>query len=290
MSTDLDYVSGQSVLPEEAFGISPSSLHKFFSEPHNWYREQVLGEKCFNGSTSTYLGTIVHYCAECFINRQPVNTLEICKYLFNNCYIGLQDLPSVPEEALEFLALNCNNPNVDVAYILSQYTIMSNTLISFIANLAPKGEAEELIYAKVIPNYYAAGSVDLRVGANIYDYKTTSSLSAPKTIAYEHKLQLLTYAWIHLQRGIKIETINIIYTTNHQVGRIGAKGKPLEDYPSTCTLLTHKVTSEDFEFIESLLKLVAESVEYSKEHPESVYLIFKDYRLKHSQPKTKFTF
>ena len=43
--TDLDYVSGSTVIPEGAFGISPSSLGKFFNEPHNWYRDTFLDEK-----------------------------------------------------------------------------------------------------------------------------------------------------------------------------------------------------------------------------------------------------
>ncbi len=289
MATELDYISGKTIIPKDAFGISPSGLAKFFSEPHNWYREHVLGEQGFTGSTATYLGTIVHYCAECFIKKEPVNTFEIYKYLFRDCYVGLQELPTDEDDARDFLELNCNHPNIDVKYILSQFEIMAAALIAHIRNLK-NVKAEELTCAEVIPGVWASGSIDLQSTDAIYDYKTTSSLSAPKTISYEHKLQLLTYAWIKHQNGTPIKTINIIYVTNNQVNRYGANNKKLEDYPSKAVLLTHRITVEDMDFISSLLKLVGESVQYVKQHPESAYLIFKDYRLKTEQPKQKFTF
>ncbi len=289
MKTKLDYISGQTIIPEGAFGISPSGLSKFFSEPHNWYREHILGEQGFTGSTATYLGTIVHYCAECYVNKEPIDMMEICRYLYRDCFVGLRELPDTYDEAVEFLRLNCNNPNIDVPYILSQFEIMGSTLITSITKLR-NVKAEEMVCAEVIPGVWASGSIDLQSPTDIYDYKTTSSLSAPKTISYEHKLQLLTYAWIKHQNGTPVKTINIIYVTNNQVNRYGANNKKLDDYPSTAVLLTHKITADDMEFISSLLKLVAESVEYVKQHPETAYLIFKDYRLKSEQPKQKFTF
>ena len=45
--------------------ISPSSIEKFFSKPHEWYREFILNEApAFTGSTATVLGTIVHHFCE----------------------------------------------------------------------------------------------------------------------------------------------------------------------------------------------------------------------------------
>ena len=59
--TPLDYVSGSSILPEGTFGISPSSMNDFVTAPHKWYRDNVLGQNSFTGSTASVLGTIVHY-------------------------------------------------------------------------------------------------------------------------------------------------------------------------------------------------------------------------------------
>jgi len=287
--TDLDYVSGSTVLPEGAFGISPSSLGKFFNEPHNWYRDTFLDEKSFTGSTSTILGTIVHYCAEQHIKKQPIDKNQIYQYLYEQCCTPfINGFPTSESKAVPFL-LSQARAEFDIEHILYQYPIMSEVLIDHINSLVPT-RAEEIVSTEIIPGYWAAGSVDLLCGQDLYDYKTTSALSPPKSISYEHKLQLLTYAYCHIKKGNPIRSINIIYVTTNVVGRTGTTGKPLADYPATATTLTHYITAEDIEFIESILKLVAETAEYVKANPHLAYIIFRDYRLKSIIPKIKFTF
>lgn len=289
MATELDYISGSTAIPKDCFGISPSSLGRFFSEPHLWYREYFLGQSSFGQSTSTVLGTCMHYVAECSVKGKEVDHLEIYKYIYEQCCRpSLAEFPADLDEALEFLLVNAK-PEFDVYHIIEQYSIMSATLLDTIATLTPT-KAEELVASEVIPGVWAAGSIDLQCGSAIYDYKSTSALSAPKSIEYKHKLQLLTYAYIKQKTGTPIKTINIIYVTTNQVNRVGTTGKPLADYPSTATILTHYVTAEDMEFIESLLKLVAETVLYVQANPSTAYLLFKDYRLKSELPTPKFTF
>ena len=289
MATKLDYISGSTAIPSDCFGISPSSLGNFFSEPHNWYRQFSLDQPSFTGSTSTVLGTCMHYVAECSVKGKEVDHLEIYKYIYEQCCRpSLAEFPADLDEALEFILANAK-PEFDVYHIIEQYPIMSATLLDTIATLTPT-KAEELVASEVTPGVWAAGSIDLQCDSAIYDYKSTSALSAPKSIEYKHKLQLLTYAYIKQKTGTPIKTINIIYVTTNQVNRVGTSGKPLADYPSTATILTHYVTAEDMEFIESLLKLVAETVLYVQANPSTAYLLFKDYRLKSELPTPKFTF
>ncbi len=289
MSTELDYISGSIAIPKDCFGISPSSLGRFFSEPHLWYREYFLDQPSFTGCTATVLGTCMHYVAECSVKNEEVDHLEIYKYIYEQCCRpSLSPFPNNLDEAQDFILENAR-PEFDIYHILDQYPTMSSTLLDTVATLKPT-KAEELVAAEVVPGVWAAGSIDLQCGPNLYDYKSTSALSAPKYIEYKHKLQLLTYAYIKQKTGTPIKTINIIYVTTNQVNRVGTTGKPLADYPSTATILTHYVTAEDMEFIESLLKLVAETVLYVQANPSTAYLLFKDYRLKSEIPAHKFTF
>lgn len=288
MKTELDYVSGSTIIPEGSFGISPSSVAKFFSSPTDWYQEYFNNIKSFSGSTATVLGTIVHYHAEKHVLRQQVDIMEVYRYIYNHYYTGLSDLPSDPEYAYDFIINNCSR-EIDVEFILNQYEIMSATLIQSL----PSGKltTEEMVAAEVQPDVWASGSIDLQTESDIYDYKTTSSLSAPTKMSYEHKLQLLTYAWIQRQRGRDIKRINIIYVTTHEVNRgLGKNGKPLADYPSSTSLITHVITEDDMDFISNVLNLIAETVKFVQENPDKAYIVFKDYRLKHQLPKPIITF
>lgn len=290
--TKLDYVSGSTIIPEGAFGISPSNISKFFDRPHEWYDQQVLGNEGFTGSTASFLGTVVHYCAEEYAKTGSVDKSEIYQYLYNHLVSNKSiALPSDPEEAEQFLKDHADHPEIDCEYILDQYKIMGNELIQAISLLSI-AKTEELICAEVVPGYYPSGSVDMiTTDGHMHDYKTTSALTAPKSIPYGYKLQLLTYAWIYHKKGIKVRTINITWITNNQVGRTSpTTGKPIKDYPCSVTTVTHTVTPEDLDFIESLLKLIAESVQLVKEKPDLAYIVFKDYRLKQQTKLTQYKF
>lgn len=283
MQTKLDYISGSSVIPKGSVGISPSQLHKFFDKPHEWYRENVLGEEGFTGSTASYLGTIVHFIAEDFANRRKVDKAEIHRYLYKELVsdksIPLEDFED--EEISElYLQELADNPDVDIFTILDQYKPMGNCLIQNL-RLDMPDETEQLISAEVLPGYFACGSCDARKGDMVIDYKTTSDKTPKSYIPYAYKLQLLTYAWIYRQNGTQINRIQIKWTTREEIGRVSEKtGKPMKDYPAQTATVEEVVTEEDYEFIESLLKLVAESMMASDKYPELRHIIWKDYRLK----------
>ena len=292
MTTRLDYISGSTIIPEDAFGISPSSLGKFFDEPHLWYRQYILKETNFDTTTSTVLGTIVHFCAEEFLTTGKVDKLEIYKYIYKNAFTELdENFPTTEHEALPYLE-QLTSTIIDIPYILEQYKIMGNALITELKK-RPKSlcETEVMVAAEVIPGYFVAGSCDLIQGQDIYDYKTTSSLSAPSSVSYGYKLQLLAYAYALVKSGRKINTASIIWITTNQVNRFNDKGKPLADYPATCTISSAiKIDEQSLSFIESILKLVAETIQFVKDNPDKAYIVFRDYRLKFPElPQIPFT-
>lgn len=293
ISTRLDYVSGASILPEGAFGISPSQLATFFNSPSQWYREQVLGDKAeFQGNTSSYLGTIVHYIAEEFTKTGAVDKPEIYKYLFKELCSDTTNPPdfSNQEEAEEALLERADKPGIDIAIILEKYPIMGQELINYIQRTGKPSNAEDLIKAEVQPGYYISGSCDAYDAptATLKDYKTTSVTNPKDTIPYAYKLQLLSYAYIYRALGYTVDRLQIVWITQPQLNRVSEKtGKPLKDYPCQVVTANHMITEEDWQYIESILALVAETVATSKQHPDLAHIIWKDYRLK-QKPKNLF--
>lgn len=288
--TKLDYVSGASILPDGAFGISPSQLATFFSSPTQWYNEQVKGNKAeFQGNTSSYLGTIVHFIAESYTKTGTYSESEIYKYLIKELCSELEDLPdfSDSEACQEYLLENADKPDIDVSIILEKFEDMGGHLIDYLDKVGTPSNAEDLIKAEVKDGVYVSGSCDAYDAdrKTITDYKTTSITSPKDTIPYNYKLQLLCYAYIYRALGYEVEKIEIVWVTQPQLNRISEKtGKPLKDYPCKVVTATHYLTPDDWEFIESVLYLVAETVKADKDYPELRHIIWKDYRLKQIIP------
>lgn len=282
--TRLDYIPGSSIVPPGSFTISPSSLGKFFDEPHTWYREHVLGERSFDATTSTALGTIVHFCAEDFILSGKVDRTEIYRYLYSLvCPTNSPEFPSDEPSQLAILS-GFKHSIIDVQHILDQYRPMGNALLDYLRRL-PKHTppiSEQMVSAEILPGFYVAGSCDLRLGSHIYDYKTTSSLSAPSSISYGYRLQLLAYAYAFIKSGTPISTASIIWITTNQVNRTSpTTGKPMKDSPATCSVSSSiTIDEQSLAFIESILKLVAETVQFVQANPDKAYIAFRDYRLK----------
>lgn len=302
IKTELDYVSGKTLLEEGQFGISPSGINNFITKPHEWYREHVLGEEGFRGSTASVLGTICHYCAESVTKSMKkdgkpyVNVEEIYNHIYNEtvlikndeewlnltAYMAPEDMEARELKWTEYLQLNANNPEIDASVILDQWKPMANALVKAILSKSKvPDKAEELIKTEIIPGFFASGSADAWQDGCLIDYKTTSDKTPKDYIPSNYKYQLLTYAYIYNQLGIKTDRIRIVWVTRNEVNRISEKtGKPLKDYPTQVVEVTEQVSQNDMEFIESVLKLIAETVQASRDYPELTHCLFKDYRLK----------
>ena len=284
--TKLDYIPGTSIIPPDATGISPSRLHEFFSKPHQWYRTEVLGEDGFTGSTASVLGTIVHFVAESFTKEQKVDKTEIWRYIYDETSNGKREkqlaklLTTTEEQVEEFLIANSTNPEINAEQILFQYKNMGNDLIQHLRTQGLPERSEQLVKAEILPGYYVCGSADAVRGTTLVDYKTTSDKSLKDTIPYNYKLQLLCYAYMYRKMGVHIDTISITWIRKFIDGGTSLKtGKPLKSYPVETKSIFQTITNEDIQFIEDLLKLVAESLEASKLYPHLRHIIWKDYRL-----------
>lgn len=288
--TELDYTSAGTNLPENSYGISPSQLVNFINTPWNWYREQILGEpSSFTGNTSSFLGTVVHYVASSYALHRSVNKSEIFRYLYNHL-VSDKDIPppdfNNEDESVAFLYDNADHPEIDCTVILDKYKDMGNNLIRYINSTGIPQRVEDTVIANVARNVYVAGTADAVIGDMLRDYKTTSTTSPKEYIPYDYKLQLMTYAYAYRKQGIPINRIQIVWITQPDVGRVSEKtGKPLKDYPCQVIPVTYVVTQEDWDYIDSVMNLVADTIKAHEDHPELTHVIWRDYRLKPVETK-----
>jgi hypothetical protein len=260
----LDYVSTPA--PDDCdVKISPSSFGTFIEKPWNWYRQQVLGLDKFEYSTSSVIGSIVHYVAEQVALNKEVNEEAIEEYIEkhkeNETYVK------------EDVRINW----YDMASVLvNDYTLVEQGSIL---------EAEMQGCAKVSDRIYTSGTLDLLQGTKedcmLVDYKTYNSKSKPKSISSVYRYQLLTYVWILRKLGYNVNRIRLVFVNRAIDGGLSEKtGKPLKSYPPEITVLTEVVNEEDIVFIEKQLELCSDSINATKKHPELCHVIWHDMRNK----------
>lgn len=256
------YNNGEDVT-KGAFRISASQVSKFFDTTSDWYREHLLGETGFEGNTSSELGNVVHAGIEMFVREGDVDWDQLQKYINN-----------------------ITNPEVDTYHITNQYETMLSAVLPFVESHMPN-EVEKFIFHEILPGIGVGGSIDALRGDTIMDWKTTSLKTAPTKFSRNYWFQQMTYAWVLKQQGIDIRFLKLVYITQGEVNRVSEKtGKPLKDYPSTCSVVVEEVTDEKLELIGSCLNLIAESVQMWNEKPELRHLLAQDMRLK-AKPKAK---
>lgn len=242
-----------------AFRISASQVSKFFDSTSQWYHENLLGEEGFTGNTATYLGTVIHAGIEMFVTEGNVDW-----------------------EALQLYIDSIDHPEVDNDYITSQYESMIAAALPYVEANMPDF-VEEFVFHEILPGIGAGGSIDARYVAKkrLKDWKTTSAKSPPTKFSRAYWFQQMVYAWVLKQKGIDIDYIDLVYITTSETGRVSEKtGKPLKDYPSTCTVVTEEVTQESLDLIGSCLGIIAESVDTWNKSPELRHLLAQDSRCK----------
>ncbi len=262
IKTSLDYYNGENELPDNAFRISASGFNQFMGYPHQWFRETVLGEEGFTGNTASVIGTIVHYIAEQYAKGNHPDINEIEQYITNH-----ED-----------------NEDVDTYEVRSQYKAMGETLVNQYISQNPPSRVEEFVSTELYPGIFPSGSCDAVDGEDtIVDYKTYNSTTEPKAIPQAYRYQLLIYAYIYRQMGLDINRIRLVYVNRSiDTRRTSEKtGKPIGKIQlPRVTVLTEIIGDEDIEFIESVLRLCAETYIKYKESPDLAYLLYRDYRLR----------
>ena len=262
-----EYYDGMDQLPEGAFKISPSGVEKFFSEKTTWYRENLLGEdKKFTGSTSTILGTCVHAAAEVVANAIMEGKPHDSQ--------GLEDAVIAYTESLR------DNPDYDIDFVQTMWKPMAEPLIRDYVLEANTIATEDYISYELLPGVWVGGTYDAITSTapndnlhkpvgqlTVRDYKTAKS--KPSTFSYAYKLQAYTYAYILHQKGIKISNVELCFTV-----------QPTKTLPVRTFNFIEPFDNQAYTFIESLLKLIAESVQCFKDWPDMQYLLACDYRLK----------
>lgn len=247
--------------------ISPSSFGKFVEKPHVWFTEQVMKETTFNYSTSTVLGTIVHYCAECVAKDVSVSVDCIDDYI--NSF----------EENEEYSKHDVRENYPAMAKVLVNQYVLPNKYCTL------DTECFKQIQMPHNKKFYVGGTIDRLEGSvedcTIVDYKTYNSKTKPKSISSHYKYQLLVYAWVLKLLGYDPTRMKLVYVNRNIDGGISEKTqKPLKSYPPEITELVEVITEEDLLFIEGLLYLAADSVDAWKKYPELAHVIWHDPRLK----------
>ena len=247
-----DYYDGLDLLPEGNLKISPSKFSDFFDHTNMWFREHMLGESGFQGSTATYLGTVVH----AYVEKAMLE----------------QNLENFDEEELEPFLETITDFSIDKNIIRTTYYNLAYTLINaYITDHPAPINTERFIHYEIIPGISVGGTYDF-LRTNQYgqlmvgDWKT--SASKPSSLTKKYQWQLLIYCYILRKTGLDIDG----YEVNFVV-------KPTKTLPARAVQFAYVLQSGDMDFIESLLKLVAESMLAFKEHPTLQYLLAQDYRL-----------
>ena len=270
------------------FRVSASQIHNFTHQTSEWYRKNVLGEK-METCTALVLGTSLHYLGQ--------------KYSENNT-IADEDR----EEIYDYIILN-KSELVDEPEIRSQLTAMWPKLKGHL-ELNPVQLSEVTAISKLPNGMTFGGKIDaIRTldGSNptcledlrgqsveLIDYKTTSALNPPKTVLQAYKHQLYVYS-LALKReyNITASIASIIYITKAQTNRYGVVKKDgtrnkLADNPPKVAEVKVSIDEPALEFIESLINLVADSVQMFIENPTMRYALMQDGRYRDNNTTLPF--
>jgi len=267
MSNPLDYDHSTDYLPKDCvLKISPSKFSTFIEKPHNWFRQVILGENQFTYSTSSVLGTVVHYLSEMVAKKQDISKDAI----------------------FEYINKHEDNDDYCAQTVIDNFEQMAGVLINeyVLPNMDNYLEIESRHFVEILKGFYASGSLDVLEGTKddcmVSDYKTYHSKTKPKSIPYYYKYQLLVYAYILTKLKYKPTRIRLIYVSRNIEGLMSptGNGKQLKSYPPELTVLTEMITDEDMQFITGQLEMCVDACLATDEHPELTHVIWHDPRLR----------
>jgi len=267
-----EYYNGENHVPVDGFRLSPSGVGKFFSAKRTWYGENLLGEdKRFTSSTSTVLGTVCHHACEvvarCKIEGEEYNSEKL--------HAGIE----------AYIAKYDEVEGHDTSVIRNLWKGMAELLIIEHVLQANTVSVEEFIAYEITEGVYPSGTYDAITSSSptdtwelikegkhtgmltVRDFKTATS--KPRGWTSEYTQQAFTYAYILHQQGIKIDQVELCFVV-----------RPTKTLPARVFNFTKPFDSDAYDYIEGVLKLVADSVTTFKEYPACRYLLAGDYRLR----------
>lgn len=241
-------------VPEDCtFIISPSQIGTFFSNPKQWYLNNVTKGLNIEVTTSMILGTICHYIYDSVACNRDITREEINEQL---------------DTYLDILA----NPDIDGDYIKQIYPSITSTVVNTynIHNNVKHVKTEIKGYAKIAKGIYVAGTSDRLEDDTVIDFKTVRSKpNGNDPIPFYYKVQLLAYWYIFTNMGYNLNKCKLIY------GILPTKtmGVRTESHEFTVDYI-------DIKLINDTLNLIAETILKIQEDPSLAYLLFKSYDLK----------
>jgi hypothetical protein len=266
----LDYYDGNELLENNALRIGASSIGKYYTFTSQFFKELLLGEKGFEGSQATVLGTCVHYHLQCYVEGTEPNLEEVRQYILKQAFAI---------------------PDLDSYYINENIPFMVTQGIAYLQTLnLDESVAERFVTTEVRPGIFIGGSIDLLTmnedgSWTINDYKTLSANSVA-SMKYEIKAQLMTYANVLMKLGEAVTNIRTINITTHKTGRVGKPHKvtgvckPLPDQPSQIIIHETPIFQEDWDATNGMFDVTAESVELFIARPELRGVLSQDNRVK----------
>lgn len=237
----------KTIVEGSKYSFSASSVSKYKTDTNSFFRgiyEPIIDTY----TTSTILGTIIHYLAEQYIKTRQVVTSDITDYLDKK-------------------------EDIDKEMILKSYKDMGNVLFDYIDNLNISNlncESEKSLVCKLTDNVALTGTCDLIIGNTLIDFKTTSQVSHMTSMRENYKTQLYSYLYLLEKNSYRIDSAKLVYITIPQLNRISEKTqKPLKDYPASVYELALDFNIEEYQATIDTINLIAESVEYIENNPDS---------------------
>ena len=262
-----DYYDGLDRFPEGSIKISPSSLGRFFSYTSQWYRETLLGEDGFQGSTATILGSIVHFAAE--TRKAPSETMVLEYISKQKCEYELDEILANYIPMCEAIVDHLLESQETETIVKEEEFI--NTHIKDIVHV---GGTYDALYETT---EYVDENGEVHTGnfKILRDYKTATQKPS-YGFTKDYSTQLLTYVYVLKEQGINIDAIELKYIT-----------RPTKTLPARIFTFIRPVTIENLEYIDSVLNLVADSILSFVEYPHLRGIIAQDGRLVNA--KCKYT-
>ena len=210
-------------------------------------RDRVLGEAQFQGNTSSVLGSIVHGLAEMYVKGKDTSSEMVEAYLRRQLL----------------------KPDVNIQEVRELYPDMAAALINEYIRYNKPTEVERSLCYEVKDGVYVAGTFDNRTNTIIVDYKNVGTKPNTTKIPWNYYIQLMAYAWMMKQEGTPIDRIRLVYVV-----------RPTKTLPIRVFKVTQIINDDDYQNIEDVLNLIADTVLLGKERPELNYLLYKSMQLK----------